>query len=227
MRQTYVNELCCGRWNQSIDSLVLSQLLAGQLDGIQPELELLRLLRSLGSFRIGLQYLQHIAVGDVLLGHGHRAYESIRKGNKLLLQVNGLVVPPDQLGLNLVRMENGYGAAVANTAGSLDGTAASVPDALIESSEGVEMEAGKVQFAKIAGVVHVPDKDVHVLRGAQSIDRRGVRDLALPLEQPAGEHREHAADEVVDIPDHVQDQQNHQPRHRDIWLCVSGFPLKR
>jgi len=34
-------------------------------------------------------------------------------------------------------------------------------------------------------------------------------------------------DEVVDIPDHVQDQQNHQPRHRDIWLCVSGFPLKR
>jgi len=50
-------------------------------------------------------------------------------------------------------MENGYGAAVANTAGSLDGTAASVPDALIESSEGVEMEAGKVQFAQIAGVV--------------------------------------------------------------------------
>jgi len=118
-------------------------------------------------------------------------------------------------------MEDGDGAAITDAAGSLDGSTTSLPDPLVQPREGVEMEAGKVQFPKVAGIVHVPDKDVHILGGAQSIDRRGVRDLAFPLEQTTRKHREHTADEVVDIPDHVEDQQYHQPRHRGVECMYS------
>lgn len=193
--------------------LILAQLLAGNLDGVQPQLQLLGLLRPPGRLRIRLEHLQDIAVGDVLLGHGHGPHEAIGQRDELLLQVDGLLVPPHQLGGDLVRMEDGNGAAIPNAAGSLDGATLAVTDPLVQPRQGVEMEAGKVQLAQVASVVHVPDEDVHILGGAQPVDRGGVRHLALALEEPAGEDREHAADEVVDIPDYVQDQQHHQPRH--------------
>lgn len=116
-------------------------------------------------------------------------------------------------------MEDGNGATIPDTTGTLDGATAPGPDPLVQSRQGVEVEAGKVQFPQVPGIVHVPDEDVHVLGGAQAEDRGRVRDLALALEESAREDGEHTADEVVHIPDDVQNQQNHQPRHRYCGLC--------
>lgn len=200
-------------WN----SFILAQLLAGHFDGIQPELKICRHLWALGRFGVSFEQFADVALGDALLGEGDGADEAIGQCDELLLQVDGLVVPPDELRLDLVWMEDGYGAAIAHTAGSLDGAAAALTHQLIEIGQRIEMEAGKVQLAQIARIVHVPQEDVHVLGGAQAVDGCGVRHLALALEQPAGEHRENAAYKVVNIPNDVQNEQHHQQRH-GLWI---------
>lgn len=144
--------------------------MAGELDGIQPEFEILGHLRALGRLRVVLEDVEDVAVGDALLGEGHCPNEAIGQGDELLLDVDGLVVPPHQLRGDLVRMEDGNGATIPDTTGPLDGAAAPGPDPLVQSGQSVEVEAGKVQFPQVPGIVHVPDEDVHVLGGAEAED---------------------------------------------------------
>lgn len=82
-------------WGSTL--FVLPQLLAGELDGVQPQFQLT------GNWRLAFtawelfHHLKHIRLGDVLLRQGDGSDKSVRQRNELLLNVDGTLIPPDQL----------------------------------------------------------------------------------------------------------------------------------
>lgn len=203
------------RYERQNDLFIFAQPLTGHLNGLQPKFQLRRHLRSLCRLRIRLEQLVDIAIGQTLLGQGDGTHETISECDKLLLQIDGLVVPPDESRLYLIRMENGYGATITNTAGTLHGATAALTHKLVQIGQRIEMEAGKVQFAQVACIVHVPQKDIHILRRAQTVDRCRIRNFALALQQTPAEHGEDAAYEVIHIPHDIEHEKSHKPRHVD------------
>lgn len=193
-----------GGW---LSLFIFAQPLTGHLNGLQPELQLRGHLWSLCRLWIRFKELINITVGQTLLGQGNGTHKAIGQCDELLLQIDGLVVPPDEPRLYLVGMEDGYGATIAHTAGTLDSATAALAHQLVEIGQRVEVEASEVQFAQVAGIVHVPQEDVHILWGAETVDGRRVRHLALALQQATPEDGEDAADKVVHIPHDVQHQQ--------------------
>uniref|UniRef100_A0A182UC03 Nucleotide exchange factor SIL1 n=1 Tax=Anopheles melas TaxID=34690 RepID=A0A182UC03_9DIPT len=199
-----------------------TMLLAGQLDRVEPQLQLFRHQWPLLGTGELLHQLQHVYVGDALLGHGDGTHEPIGKRHKLLLQIDGLLVPPDQLGGDFVRGKDGDRSAIAHARRTLDGAAPLRLNFAIDARQPVKVEACKVELAQIARIVHVADKDVHVLRSAESVNGRLVGHFPFALEQHTVPEGGHTAKEVVHIPDHVQDQQSHQQGAGEHFLERTG-----
>lgn len=72
------------------------------------------------------------------------------------------------LGVDAIRTEDRYRSAIPHAGRALHGAAAVALHRLVDAGEEVVVESGKVQFAQIPGVVHVPQKDVHILGGAEA-----------------------------------------------------------
>lgn len=82
--------------------------------------------------------------------------------------VDRRLVPPNQLGLDFVRIENRDRATVTHAAGSLDGTASALLDRSVNASQAIVMESCEVKLSDITSIVHVTNKDVHVVCGANT-----------------------------------------------------------
>lgn len=77
--------------------LLLPELITAHLDRLQPQLQLLRALWSGLSAREFLHQVDYIDVGQALLGHSNGPHKVISHRDELLLEVDGLIIPPDQL----------------------------------------------------------------------------------------------------------------------------------
>lgn len=80
-----------------ISLLVLPQLLTAQLNRIQPQPQFLWTLGTRLSARELLHHLQDIHLGQTLFRRGDGPHEVVAQRDELLLNVDRLLVPPDQL----------------------------------------------------------------------------------------------------------------------------------
>lgn len=180
-----MNPLTISRRRRHARLIVLSQLLAGDFDGVEPNLEFFWLLRALVAALELLHQIHDIALGYALLAQSYRSDEAVKRDELLFdlekhnpelkwlrgignSYVNSRLVPPNQLGLDLVGIEDRNCSAIAHAAGALNGTTAALFDRRVDSSQAVVVESGKVQLADVPSIVHVPNKDVNVVCGANA-----------------------------------------------------------
>uniref|UniRef100_A0A182LUK0 Uncharacterized protein n=1 Tax=Anopheles culicifacies TaxID=139723 RepID=A0A182LUK0_9DIPT len=161
---------------------------------------------------------QHIHIGNALFGHGNGTHEPIRQRYKLLLQIDSFVVPPDQLGGDFVGGKDWNRSSIAHTGCSLHGAPTFGFNFTVNTGKSVKVEACKVQLPQIPCIVHVPDEDVHVLCGAESVDGRLVCNFAFALKQHTVAKSCHASEEIIHVPDHVEDEQSYQQHAGDHFL---------
>lgn len=145
----------------------------------------------------GLQWQQlshdgiHGHIDDTLTTDDDAVDELIRGSQKTMLHKQRLLVPVDDLGRliwrqirlgldpsiptyprdNLEAMEGSDEATIAYGSCTLKHRSAQSGNGAIQLSSLVEVDAGKVQFPKIAGIIHVIEQGVHI--GAQADACRG------------------------------------------------------
>lgn len=114
-----------------------------------------------------LHQVQDVHFRYALLGHRDSSHEPIER-HELLLEVDCLVVPPNQLGRDFVCVEDGNGSAIADGRRALDGTSAVLLDRRVDSGQAVVVETSEVELANVSRVVHVANENVDVLGGAKA-----------------------------------------------------------
>lgn len=115
-----------------------------------------RSLQQLAQHRLGR------AVDDALPAQHHAVHETVARRHKAMFHVDGLLVPVDDARRDAERAKGSYEAPIADGRGALDDAAAVPDDGAVELGAFVEVDARKVDFAQIAGVVHVVEERVQV-----------------------------------------------------------------
>lgn len=70
--------------------------------------------------------------------------------------------------LHFIRCEYRYGPPVTDTRSSLQGVPVDSLDVMVNAGSIIEVESGEVELSNIARIVHVSEKDVHILGGAKA-----------------------------------------------------------
>ena len=150
----------------------------------------------------------NLQIRDGLPAYTNRANEIIREADELMLQIEMLVFPIDQLGSDFIRRKNGNRSAVTDRRCTLHCAAALFHNCSENSRPIVIVEPGKVQFPKVPRVVHVLEDKIYVLRGAYTVDSAGIENFQLLLEEPAHADGEDDPDEVMHIEEDVEKKED-------------------
>lgn len=75
------------------------------------------------------------------------------------------------------------------------------------------MEPCKVQLSQVASIVHVSYKNIDILSSAKGRNRALLSHLNLLLEKVSIAERKYTSEEIIHIPNYVQEQKRHDPEH--------------
>lgn len=128
----------------------------------------------------GLHDFLHISIDNGLFGQGYGSDESIVKGDKLLLEIEGSGVPPDQSGFDNVGPKKIDGSSVSDGASVLDHIATSV-DETVKPVPKPQVEPSEIKLTDVPCIVHVK-VEVNVMSGADGVNPGFLQGFEFGLE---------------------------------------------